>query len=78
MTRIITAAEREARKRANQNKSLGLGDVVAAVATPIARALHLSCVDPATKQLRPESPCAKRKAKLNNLVLFNRPSKTDS
>lgn len=45
----------------------GLGDLVAAVATPIARALHLSCIDPATKQLRPESGCAKRKAALNRL-----------
>lgn len=47
---------------------LGLGDAVAAVATPIARALHLPCIDPATKQLRPESGCAKRKARLNAAV----------
>lgn len=43
----------------------GLGDAVGAVATPIARVLRLPCVDPATKQLRPESPCSKRKADLN-------------
>lgn len=48
--------------------SPGLGDAVAAVATPIARALKLSCIDPATKQLRPESGCAQRKAALNRLT----------
>lgn len=62
--KIITRAEREARKR----QRLGLGDAIAAIATPIARALHLPCIDPATQQLRPESPCAKRKAALNNLT----------
>lgn len=46
---------------------MGLGDLVALVATPIARALKLPCIDPATKELRPESGCAKRKAKLNQL-----------
>ena len=45
----------------------GLGDLVAAVATPLARALRLPCIDPATQQLRPESGCAKRKAALNRL-----------
>lgn len=44
---------------------LGLGDLVASIATPIARAMHLSCIDPATQDLRPESACAKRKAWLN-------------
>jgi hypothetical protein len=44
---------------------LGLGDAVAAIATPIARALKLPCIDPATKQLRPESPCSKKKNFLN-------------
>ena len=46
---------------------VGLGDLVAAVATPIARALRMKCIDPETKQLRPESGCAKRKAALNRL-----------
>lgn len=46
-------------------RRLRLGDKVAAVATPVARALGLPCIDPATKQLRPESGCAKRKARLN-------------
>lgn len=52
---------------------VGLGDAVAAVATPIARALHLPCIDPATKQLRPESGCAKRKARLNALTQMQPP-----
>lgn len=46
----------------------GLGDLIGAVATPVAAALGLPCVDPETKQLRPESPCAKRKAALNKAV----------
>lgn len=62
---IITPAERAARKA----KRLGLGDIISSVATPIAAALHLSCVDPATKQLRPESPCARRKADWNKVKL---------
>ncbi len=64
--RIITAAERAARKAA-QNQ-IGLGDMVASVATPIARIFSLPCIDPVTKQLRPESPCAKRKAKMNQVM----------
>lgn len=47
--------------------NIRLGDMVASLATPIARALHLPCIDPATQDLRPESGCAKRKAWLNNL-----------
>jgi hypothetical protein len=42
-----------------------LGDLVASIATPIARALKLPCIDPATNDLRPESGCAKRKAWMN-------------
>lgn len=41
------------------------GDVIAAVATPIARVLGLPCIDPDTKQLRPESGCARMKNNLN-------------
>ncbi len=52
----------------DRKRSLRLGDAIAAVATPMARALKLSCVDPETKELRPESNCAKRKAKLNRLI----------
>jgi hypothetical protein len=44
-----------------------LGDVISSVATPIAAALHLPCVDPKTGKLRPESGCAKRRDKLNDL-----------
>ena len=49
----------------------GLGDVIAKVATPIARVLNLPCVDKETKQLRQGSPCAKRKEALNQKVPFN-------
>lgn len=44
---------------------MGLGDLVAMAATPIARALKLGCVDPKTRQLREDSGCAKRKKRLN-------------
>lgn len=43
----------------------GLGDIVAKVATPIARALDLPCIDKETNKLRPESGCAKRQQALN-------------
>ena len=65
---IITATERAARKAARGKQSIGLGDAIASIATPIARALHLPCIDPATKQLRPDSPCAKRKGRLNKII----------
>jgi hypothetical protein len=42
------------------------GDVIAAVATPIARAFGADCIDSRTNDLRPESPCAKAKQRLNN------------
>ncbi len=42
------------------------GNAIASVATPIARALGLPCIDPETKQLRPESGCAKMRDNLNN------------
>jgi hypothetical protein len=47
----------------------GLGDLVGSIATPIARALHMPCIDPATGQLRPESGCQKRKTFLNKIHL---------
>jgi hypothetical protein len=56
-----------------------LGDAVANVATPVARTLGLDCIDPETNELRPESPCAKRKAMLNDFSdsfwdqFFNKP-----
>lgn len=43
----------------------GLGDFVSSFATPVARALHLGCVDPSTGELRPESGCAGRRDALN-------------
>jgi hypothetical protein len=45
-----------------------LGDLISSVATPIARALHMDCIDPETNDLRPESPCAKAKNQLNQGV----------
>lgn len=46
----------------------GLGDLVAAVATPIARVFKMDCIDPATNDLKPESPCGQRKADWNRAV----------
>lgn len=43
-----------------------LGDAISTVATPIAGALGMDCVDQETGQLKPESQCAKRKAKIND------------
>lgn len=54
--------------RLPSKQSLGLGDAIASVATPIARALHLPCIDPITNELRSESPCAKKKARLNKAI----------
>ena len=42
-----------------------IGDKIASVATPIARALGMGCIDPQTNQLRPESGCAKMRDNLN-------------
>ncbi len=64
-TRIITHAPHLGPKPKAPPPPKGLGDVVASVATPIARILRLPCIDPATQQLRPESECAKHKAALN-------------
>ena len=50
----------------------GLGDAIHAVALPIARILRLPCIDPATKKLRPESPCATRRKKMNAALPFNK------
>ncbi len=43
-----------------------LGDAISTVATPIARALKMDCIDPETQQLRPESGCAKMRNNLNS------------
>ncbi len=47
-----------------------LGDKIAAVATPIARAMKLGCVDPVTRELRPDSGCAKMRDDLNAGMTF--------
>ena len=44
----------------------GLGDKVEALVKPIAKALKLPCLDK-TGKLRPDSPCAKRRDRLNKL-----------
>jgi hypothetical protein len=47
---------------------LGLGDVVHAVAGPIGKAVHWPCVDQATGNLKPGSPCARARTWLNKKV----------
>lgn len=58
----------------NQNKSqeqkgFGLGDMIHAIAKPIAVALGLPCIDKETKELKPESDCAKRREAMNKIRL---------
>lgn len=55
------------------NRPRGLGDVVAKVATPIARVIGMNCIDPATRQLKPDSGCSKRQRMLNDLAPFTTP-----
>lgn len=43
----------------------GLGDAIASIATPVARAMGLDCIDPATHQLRDASRCAENRRLLN-------------
>jgi len=56
--------------------SIGLGDAIAAIATPIARAIGMDCIDKTTGQLKPDSGCAQRKEKLNAIKLPFTGSKT--
>lgn len=51
-----------------EQKGFGLGDAIASVATPIARALKMDCIDKGTGGLKPESGCAKRRDALNKKV----------
>lgn len=51
----------------SEKRTVGLGDLVSAIATPIAGALGLDCVDAAGK-LKAESGCGQRAAALNELV----------
>jgi hypothetical protein len=46
-------------------QKIGLGDIVSAVATPIARIIGSDCIDKETNQPKPESPCGKAKERLN-------------
>jgi hypothetical protein len=48
---------------------IGLGDLIARFATPAGRILGLDCIDKATGQLKPGSPCAQRKTSLNKFRL---------
>ena len=49
----------------------GIGDYISKFATPIAYALRLDCVDRATRQLKPDSDCARRRDALNRLFKRN-------
>lgn len=48
-------------------QKIGIGDIIERLAKPIAIALKLPCLDK-NNQLKPESPCAKRRDKLNRLT----------
>jgi hypothetical protein len=56
-------------EKVKRRKPIGLGDAIAKIATPIARAAKMDCVDPATGQLKPDSGCFQRKAALNKIKL---------
>lgn len=51
----------------------GLGDMVAKIAKPVAKLLRLDCLDNKTGDLKPKSPCAQRRDKLNKAVPFRQP-----
>jgi hypothetical protein len=42
-----------------------LGDKISKIATPVARMMHLDCIDRATGQLKIDSTCAKVRDDLN-------------
>lgn len=50
-----------------QKPARGLGDLVERIAKPFAVALKMPCLDE-NKQLKPESPCAKRRDFLNRIA----------
>jgi hypothetical protein len=52
--------------KSSPSRILGLGDRVEKLVKPMAIALKMKCLDE-QKQLKPESPCAKRRNKLNEL-----------
>lgn len=57
-------------QKSGYDKPTGLGDVVAKVATPIARFTKRKCIDPQTGELKPTSGCSKRKRWLNGVFPF--------
>ncbi len=59
-------------ERDQTDRMRGFGDAIHVVALPIARILRLPCVDSATKQLRPDSPCAGRVTALNKAMPFGK------
>lgn len=54
------------RVRTFKTRKLGLGDIIEKVAHPLAVALRLPCLDD-NQQLRPDSPCGRRRDKANEL-----------
>lgn len=46
-------------------KAVGLGDRIERLVKPIAKALRLGCLDE-NGHLKPESPCAKKRDRINN------------
>lgn len=65
MMRVVYNGKDITSKDGGSSRPVRLGDAIASVATPIARALKLGCIDKETKQLKPESRCQKWKDKLN-------------
>lgn len=56
--------------KANGGKRIGagLGDRIERIVKPVAVALRMPCIDKENQnQLRPESPCAKRRNALNEI-----------
>lgn len=50
-----------------EEKPRGLGDIIERMVKPIAKALRLNCLDE-NANLKPKSPCAKRRDALNKLT----------
>ena len=63
-------------KKRGWREMRGLGDVVERLAKPIAVALKMPCLD-AKRELKPESPCAKRRDKLNSALPFTKKQTTN-
>jgi len=63
----LTYEQRKASRVATSGRRRGLGDVIEAAVKPIARMLHLPCLD-AEGRLKPDSGCAKRRDALNQAL----------